>query len=112
MLPRAARISSGSDFRYIKFKGTKGSYPSFLSFVVPNRQGRSRLGVIVSAKIGSSVKRKRASRVLRSAYAQVAAESLVGQDVVLIARPYVLSKTSTEVAAELRRLTPRPRIGV
>jgi ribonuclease P protein component len=59
--------------------------------------------VIVSAKIGKAVVRKRASRVLREGY-RLAEADLRGKSMVLIARPMVIGKTSTQVAEELRRL--------
>ena len=109
MLPRSQRINRASQFRYIRSKGQKLEAPSFLAFCVPQRlPGKPRLGVIVSAKIGSSVKRKRASRVLRAAFGQVS-KSLVGRDIVLIARPYALKKSSRQVAAELERASRQIR---
>jgi ribonuclease P protein component len=88
-------------------KGREWRSASFLALVMPvqgtKSDGRARMGMIVSAKIGKAVIRKRASRVLRAAFAQVQPE-LEGKEVVFIARPVLKHKTSTEVAEELRRM--------
>lgn len=107
MLPRNARLHKAADFRRVRGKGKQWRSFSFLAFVVPDTS--SRLGVIVSAKIGKAVVRKRASRVLREGY-RLADADLKGKSIVLIARPVIIGKTSNQVAEELRRMGRMLRI--
>lgn len=104
MLARSQRIRTDYEFRKIRGRGSRFESASFFAFILPSRQDYSRLGVIVSAKIGISTKRKRAARVLRAGFRE-AQPALAGPlDVVLIARPVVLKKKSPAVAEELKRL--------
>lgn len=108
MLPKAQRIHTDADFRRLRTKGKKWQSPSFIALQLPARTSNSRLGIIVSNKIGKAVVRKRASRVLRAAYAQVLPH-IRNLDMVLIARPYVKQKSSREVAKELENMLRRGR---
>lgn len=107
MLPRTQRLHTASDFKRLRIKGRKWQSASFIALVLPNRPevSTSRLGIIVSAKAGKAVVRKRLSRVLRAAFAEAMISFPQAKlDIVLIARPYLLRKTSQEVAEELRRM--------
>lgn len=103
MLPQDQRIHTDVDFRRIRKKGKKWQSPSFIGLLLPSKSDTSRLGIIVSTKIGKSVVRKRASRVLRAAFAEVQPQ-LSHVDLVLIARPHVKHKSSKDVARELDRM--------
>lgn len=107
MLPRQQRLHTASDFKRLRNKGRKWQSASFIALTMPSRSKvpASRLGVIVSAKAGKAVVRKRLSRVLRAAFAEATTSfPQVKLDVVLIPRPYLRQKTSREVAEELRRM--------
>ena len=107
MLPRTQRLHTASDFKRLRIKGRKWQSASFIALVLPNRPevATSRLGIIVSAKAGRAVVRKRLSRVLRAAFAEAMISFPQAKlDIVLIARPYLLRKTTQEVAEELRRM--------
>lgn len=107
MLPRAQRLHTASDFKRLRTKGRKWQSPSFIALTAPTRpeSTSSRLGLIVSAKSGKAVVRKRLSRVLRAAFAEaISRYPQVKLDVVLIPRPYLRQKSSHEVAKELQRM--------
>ena len=103
MLPRDQRIHTDVDFKRMRVKGRKWQSPSFIALYLPSNSEKSRLGIIVSAKIGKSVVRKRASRVLRAAYVMVQPQ-LKQADLVLIARPYIRDKTSKDIKEELEKM--------
>lgn len=107
MLPRIQRIHTASDFKRLRLKGRKWQSASFIALTTTSKPDvpASRLGIIVSAKTGRAVVRKRLSRVLRAAFSEATASFPQSRlDVVLIARPYLRNKTSPEVAEELRRM--------
>lgn len=104
MLPKHRRLHTDRQFKKVRRKAKDRLWksPSFLAMIDTNRQTESRLGIIVTTKFGKAVKRKRASRVLRHAFAQAITQQ--GIDVVLIARPVLHHKTTSEVAQELDRM--------
>jgi ribonuclease P protein component len=107
MLPRTQRLHTAADFKRLRTKGKKWQSASFIALTIPGGSGAlaSRLGIIVSAKAGKAVVRKRLSRVLRAAFKEaVTSHPELKIDMVLIPRPYLRHKTSREVAEELRRL--------
>ena len=107
MLPRTQRLHTASDFKRLRIKGRKWQSASFIALTLPSRSEvtTSRLGIIVSAKAGKAVVRKRLSRVLRAAFAEAMISFPQAKlDIILIARPYLLRKTSYEVAEELQRM--------
>jgi ribonuclease P protein component len=101
MLPRVQRIHTASQFRFIRGKGYRWQASSFLAYYVPSSTNISRLGVIVSTKVGSSVVRKRAARLLREAFILTQGQLRTPADIILIARPSIKEKTVHEVAGEL-----------
>jgi ribonuclease P protein component len=103
MLPKSQRIHTDSDFKKMRTRGRKWQSASFIALSLPAKYAEARFGVIVSSKIGKAVIRKRASRILRAAYAETRSLA-TGQDLVLIARPYIKHKTSQQIAGEMRRM--------
>lgn len=62
----------------------------------------NRLGLSVSKKVGGAVKRNRAKRIIRAAFATVSAELLRGYLIVISAKPEIEGRKSDEIARELR----------
>lgn len=62
----------------------------------------NRLGLSVSKKIGGAVKRNRAKRIIRAAYATVEKKLKVGNLIVISAKPEIDGKKSPEIAKELK----------
>lgn len=107
MLPRTQRLHTAADFKRLRLKGKKWQSASFIALILPGNLEveTSRLGVIVSAKAGKAVMRKRLSRVLRAAFAETMSKFPQKKlDMVLIPRPYLRTKNSREVAEELERM--------
>jgi ribonuclease P protein component len=69
-MPRPWQIvKKTKDFRRITSLGQKYSSPAFLLFHFPCEEAF--LGLIVSKKVGSAVKRNRSKRLLRVVFAQI-----------------------------------------
>jgi len=85
-LAKASRLALRREFLAVQERGRKvQSGGAYLVVIAPNRLGRARLGVTVSARIGNAVARNRVKRWVREAF-RARAAALPALDVVVIAR--------------------------
>ncbi|HWP95594.1 MAG TPA: ribonuclease P protein component [Syntrophomonadaceae bacterium] len=86
MLHKKLRIRTGKEYNTIYKYGKKIGGRHILVYIIPNKLGRNRFGVITSKKVGKAVRRNKVKRQLRSII-RTNLEKLGGQhDVVVIAR--------------------------
>ena len=106
-LQRIFRLTRSEDFERARRSGR--SYPHRLVVLVahPNDKGRTRVGVSAGRTVGNAVKRNRAKRLLRAAMQSLVSLVHPGWDVVLIARPPLVSSNSAEVRGVLVTLLRR-----
>ena len=88
------KMNRNADFQRLYRTGAFCSLGSALLYVRPNHLPYNRLGITAGKKIGNAVKRNRAKRIIRAAYA--AAEPLlpIGLDVVVVARSSMPEQSS------------------
>ena len=67
----------------------------------------SRLGVVVSRRVGGSVVRARTRRLLREAFRRIQHRMGRSLDMVLVARKYISGASQNAVDADLSRLLAR-----
>ena len=79
-------LKSNRDFRRLYSRGKRAVCPTLVLYVQTNRQGRNRLGITVSKKLGNAVTRNRVRRRLREIYRLHEEEFLPGRDLVIVAR--------------------------
>jgi len=90
-------VKENYEFRRIYRKGRSAVSPCMVVYCQKNRQGRSRLGVTVSTKLGHAVVRNRVRRRLREIYRLNRDHMVPGYDVIVVAR-------TRAAAAPYRRL--------
>lgn len=97
-LPRQRRIKQGRDFARTKTQG-KRVYSGCLiaNWLLLPAGSPTRLGVITSRKVGASVARSRARRLLREAFRIHQLELTEPVDLVLVAQPSIAGKTFHDV---------------
>lgn len=66
--PKSKRILQRKDFQVVLASGEKVITPFLVILGVPNMRGNSRLGVLVSKKMGNAVVRNRLKRRIRDVY--------------------------------------------
>lgn len=95
---------SGKRFfgRYVCVYVLKDTHAKLLRRQHPQKIFVNRLGLSVSKKVGGAVKRNRAKRVMRAAYATIKNDLCTGFLVVISAKPEINGIKSTIVASELK----------
>ncbi len=95
---------SGKHFfgRYICVYVLKDTHARLLQKRHPDKLMVNRLGLSVSKKVGGAVKRNRAKRIIRAAYAPLKDKLLCGYLIVISAKPEIDGKKSNDIYSELR----------
>ncbi len=94
---KSQRLLSSRDFdQVLDSPGTKVTCPDFVlvASVQKNERPTSRLGLIVSGKVGNAVTRNKIKRSIRSVFKEnlSMSQELAGHDLVVIARPAIVMK--------------------
>jgi ribonuclease P protein component len=107
-LGRAARIKQGRDFARLKQAGQRAVNGCLIAnwLRLPGAVG-SRLGVVVSRKVGGAVVRNRAKRLLRESFRRHQHEFLQPLDLVLVARNSIAQRDFAGVEHDLLALLRR-----
>ena len=99
-------INKNTEFIRGYKRGTSTVTPLFVSYVLKNRYGHTRIGITASKKVGCAVKRNRARRVIREALRSLDLDMSQNWDIILVARSKTARANSYEVAPLLKqRLT-------
>ncbi|MEK7780946.1 MAG: ribonuclease P protein component [Verrucomicrobiota bacterium] len=101
-LGRRSRIKQGRDFLRVRQAGERAVKGCLIAnwLRLPADSG-SRLGVVVSKKVGNAVVRSRAKRLLRESYRQHQHEFVQPLDLVLVARASIKEKDFSGVEHDL-----------
>jgi len=100
-LGRRSRIKQGRDFLRVRQgeRAVKGCL--IANWLRLPAESRSRLGVVVSKKVGNAVVRSRAKQLLRESYRQHQHEFTQPLDLVLVARASITEKDFSGVERDL-----------
>jgi ribonuclease P protein component len=82
------RLSRSAEFERVYRHGRSVANRHLVLYTFPNASAeRPRLGLSVSRKVGGAVERNKVKRLLREVFSQAESELLMGQDLVVVARP-------------------------
>ncbi len=98
------RIRRRSEFIRITKEGKKYYSPHFRVWISPNQLPYRRLGIVVSKKVGSAVKRNRLKRLIREFFRLHKEEFFKSSDFVIQAKEGADQLNFWEVAAELHAI--------
>lgn len=105
---KLVKINQNRDFKRAYAKGKFAAHPLIVTYAVPSRTGKTRIGVTASKKVGNAVKRNRARRVILAALRPHQNKLITGYDIVLVARANTPLAKSTDlepiVEKQLRKL--------
>ena len=116
-MQRKFRLTRSEDFKRVRRSGKSYAHPLVVLIVQthdrrsgPMDQPRVKVGVAAGRTVGTSVYRNRAKRLLREAMRPLVPKITSGLDLILIARPGLVSATLEETRQALLTLLQRARI--
>jgi len=109
-LSRDRRLTRRQDFEEAYEQGRRWTGSLMVMWLRSGADAGLRLGVVASRKVGGSVRRTRARRLLREAFRRQRAHLRGPVDVVLVARSALLQAPWLEINRELRDLARRAGI--
>lgn len=98
------RLLKRVQFLNVTEDGKKLLTRSFIVFLKPNNLAFSRIGITASRKVGGSVARNRAKRIVREFFRLNKSRIEKGIDIVVIAKREAAGKGFAEVSRELERV--------
>jgi ribonuclease P protein component len=104
---RKFRLTRSEDFKRVRRFGKSYAHPLLVLVVQACDDEHLRVGVAASRSIGTAVKRNRVKRLLREAMRTLIPSTGTGWDILLIARPGLLSCNVFEVREALLALLVR-----
>lgn len=103
-------LRKNSDFSAIYKRGRSVGDRYVVLFYRPNGLSYNRTGFLASKKVGNSVKRNRAKRLMKESYRAISQSLPAGYDFIIIARNTICGKKCAEVEKSL--ISAFKRIGV
>ncbi len=100
-LPKAHRLRRRHEFLRLQRVGRRRSGRHFVVITSTARNGRARLGITTSRKVGPAVVRNRIRRFVREVFRRHHAMIVPAKDIVVIARPTAASVGYEDVRREL-----------
>ena len=103
-------LKKNDDFQRV-YKGRKTKADPFLVvYVLENTCGYNRLGISASKKVGNSIQRNRAKRLMKESYRLNAEKFLEGYDLIFIARNTINGKKQKDVEKSLLNAAKRGKV--
>ncbi len=109
-MQRKFRLTRSEDFKRVRRTGKSYAHPLVVLVTQASDSAHVRVGVAAGKTTGTAVSRNRAKRLLREAMRSLLPSLASGWDLVLIARPALVSATLAETRAALLTLLRRARI--
>ncbi len=106
-MQRKFRLTRSDDFKRVRRSGKSYAHPLLVLVAQASDEDGLRIGVTASRGVGTAVKRNRSKRLLREAVRTLIPSLTPGWDILLIARPALLSSSVFEVREALLILLRR-----
>jgi ribonuclease P protein component len=107
---RKFRLTRSEDFKRVRRSGKSYAHPLVVLIVQTNDQPRVKIGVAAGRTVGTAVHRNRAKRLLREAMRALLPSISSNLDLILIARPGLVTATLEETRQALLTLLERAKI--
>src|SRR5919112_5257251 len=87
-LPKSRHLRLPSEFSAVYEAKTRESRGPLTVYALPNELGHPRLGMSVSRKVGTAVRRNRIRRLIRESFRLLQHDFPQGYDLVVVVRPH------------------------
>ncbi|MGZ9223764.1 MAG: ribonuclease P protein component [Anaerolineales bacterium] len=108
-MQRKFRLTRSEDFKRVRRSGKSYAHPLVVLIVQTHDQPRVKVGVAAGRTVGTAVYRNRAKRLLREAMRTLLPNITPGLDLILIARPGLVTATLEETRQALLTLLQRAK---
>ncbi|MBL8062044.1 MAG: ribonuclease P protein component [Anaerolineales bacterium] len=110
-MQRRFRLSRSEDFKRVRRTGKSYAHPLVVLVAHASElQEKTRVGVAAGKTTGNAVHRNRAKRLLREAMRPLLPSLASGWDLILIARPALVSSTLAETRSALTNVLKRAHL--
>ena len=109
-MQRSFRLTRSEDFKRVRRDGKSYAHPLVVLIMQNNDQPRVRVGVAAGKAVGTAVYRNRAKRLLREVMRSLIPNIASGSDLILIARPALVSATIEDTQRALLNLLQRAKV--
>ena len=109
-MQRKFRLTRSEDFKRVRRSGKSYAHPLVVLIVQTHDQPRVKVGVAAGRTVGTAVHRNRAKRLLREAMRTLLPNIASNLDLILIARPGLVTATLEETRQALLNLLGRAHI--
>ncbi len=103
-------LKKNADFKKIYAKGSSAASKYVIFFWLKNRHDINRVGFIASKKVGKSVVRNRARRLMKEAFRAYEEHIESGYDFILIARQTIKDATYHDVKKSIAYLLKKSKL--
>lgn len=109
-MQRKFRLTRSTDFKRVRRTGKSYAHPFVVLIIQTSELPRVRVGVTAGRSVGGAVQRNIAKRLIREAVRPLLPDLLPGWDLILIARPALLTKSLQEIRQVVVSLLHRAQI--
>jgi len=109
-MKRTVPLKKSADFKKIYAKGSSAASKHVIFFWLKNSYDVNRVGFIASKKVGKSVVRNRARRLMREAFRAYEEQIEPGYDFILIARQTIKEATYHDVKKSIAYLLKKSKL--
>lgn len=94
-------LKENKDFRRLYYRGKSKASPCLVTYAMKSNCGETRVGITSGKKIGNAVKRNRARRLIRTAFAVLEPRLNGNWDIVFVARTKTTCVKMQEVLVQM-----------
>jgi ribonuclease P protein component len=107
---RNFRLTRSEDFKRVRRDGKSYAHPLVVLIAQKSDQPRVRIGVAAGKSVGTAVHRNRTKRLLREAMRTLVPNIASHADLILVARPALVSASLADVRTALFQLLQRAKL--
>ena len=109
-MQRKFRLTRSEDFKRVRRSGKSYAHPLVVLIVQTHEQPQVKIGVAAGKTVGTAVRRNRAKRLLREVMRELVPNIASNLDLILIARPGLVTATLEDTRQAVINLLQRAHI--